>query len=78
MHWWSTEVDWRFLTISSHLQMTLAMRRELKFPADKRFRVKLTPMNAVAPQHTIFRSILALLRYYVVLIQMRTVIYSTL
>ncbi|MEH1817827.1 MAG: hypothetical protein V7L31_01800 [Nostoc sp.] len=25
--------------------MTLAMRRELKFPADKRFRVKLTPIG---------------------------------
>ncbi|MEH1818880.1 MAG: hypothetical protein V7L31_07225 [Nostoc sp.] len=41
----STEVDWRFLAIFSHLQMTLAIRRELKFPADKRFRVKLTPMG---------------------------------
>ncbi|WP_334764648.1 hypothetical protein [Nostoc sp.] len=25
--------------------MTLAMRREFQFPADKRFRVKLTPMK---------------------------------
>ncbi|MEH1819456.1 MAG: hypothetical protein V7L31_10335 [Nostoc sp.] len=25
--------------------MTLAMRREFQFPADKRFRVKLTPMS---------------------------------
>ncbi|WP_334928080.1 hypothetical protein [Nostoc sp.] len=40
----STEVDWRFLAIFSHLQMTLAMRREFQFPADKRFHVKLTPM----------------------------------
>ncbi|MEH2050274.1 hypothetical protein [Nostoc sp.] len=36
----STEVDWRFLAIFSHLQMTLAMRREFQFPADKRFHVK--------------------------------------
>ncbi|MEH2158191.1 hypothetical protein [Nostoc sp.] len=28
--------------------MTLAMRREFQFPADKRFRVKLTPMHCVA------------------------------
>ncbi|MEH1822398.1 MAG: hypothetical protein V7L31_25550 [Nostoc sp.] len=31
------------MAIFSHLQMTLAMRREFQFPADKRFRVKLTP-----------------------------------
>ncbi|MEH2050543.1 hypothetical protein [Nostoc sp.] len=41
----STEVDWIFLAIFSHLQMTLAMRREFQFPADKRFHVKLTPMD---------------------------------
>ncbi|MEH2111604.1 hypothetical protein, partial [Nostoc sp.] len=45
----STEVDWRFLAIFSHLQMTLAMRREFQFSADKRFRVKLTPMASRPP-----------------------------
>ncbi|WP_335218461.1 hypothetical protein [Nostoc sp.] len=34
------------MAIFSHLQMTLAMRREFQFPADKRFRVKLTPMGS--------------------------------
>ncbi|MEH1818624.1 MAG: hypothetical protein V7L31_05905 [Nostoc sp.] len=29
--------------------MTLAMRREFQFPADKRFRVKLTPMSIAVP-----------------------------
>ncbi|MBN3923697.1 hypothetical protein [Nostoc sp. NMS4] len=37
------------MAIFSHLQMTLAMRREFQFPADKRFRVKLTPMGNAMP-----------------------------
>ncbi|WP_335219828.1 hypothetical protein [Nostoc sp.] len=32
------------MAIFSHLQMTLAMRREFQFPADKRFHVNLTPI----------------------------------
>ncbi|MEH1947566.1 MAG: hypothetical protein V7K77_11525 [Nostoc sp.] len=45
----STEVDWRFLAIFSHQQMTLAIRREFQFSADKRFRVKLTPISNAVP-----------------------------
>ncbi|MEH1820839.1 MAG: hypothetical protein V7L31_17470 [Nostoc sp.] len=37
------------MAIFSHQQMTLAMRREFQFPADKRFRVNLTPMSIAVP-----------------------------
>ncbi|MEH1826164.1 MAG: hypothetical protein V7L22_12485 [Nostoc sp.] len=37
--------------VFSHLQMTLAMRREFQFPADERFHVKLTPMVSRPPYH---------------------------
>lgn len=45
----STPVDSRFWVIFSHLKMTSAMNKEIRFLAGQGFHVKLTPMTVVRP-----------------------------